>query len=150
MITLDILGTPAPKGSARAMNIGGRARLIASSSSANAKAQKHWAKAIAHAMAGSAELAIPGPVWVSIMFRMARPRGHYGKRGLLNSAPLYPAVYPDADKLARCTLDVLSGLAYEDDARIVSLYVGKQYAVPGREGARITVGAWGAEQQEAA
>lgn len=150
MITLDVLGCPAPKGSARAMNIGGRARLIASSSGANAKAQKAWAKAIVAAVAASESLAIIGPVWVSITFRMARPKGHYGKRGLLNSAPLYPAVYPDADKLARCTLDVLTGLTYEDDSRIVSLYVGKQYAVPGREGAAIKVGAWMAEGQVAA
>jgi crossover junction endodeoxyribonuclease RusA len=150
VITLDVLGTPAPKGSARAMNIAGRARLIASSSDSNAKAQKVWVKAIAHAMAGVDELAIIGPVWVSITFRMARPKGHYGKRGLRESAPMHPAVCPDVDKLARCCLDALTGLAFEDDSRIVSLYVGKQYAVPGREGARITVGAWGAEQQEAA
>ncbi len=147
MITLDVLGTPAPKGSARAMNIGGRARLIASSSSANAKAQKAWSAAIADAVFDvAAQLGnvspIRGPVWVSITFRMARPKGHYGKRGLLESAPMHPTVYPDVDKLARCTLDALTGLAFEDDSRIVSLYVGKQYAVPGREGARITVGAW--------
>ena len=141
---LDVLGTPAPKGSARAMNIGGRARLIASSSSANAKAQGKWAKAIA--TAAQAESVIPGPVWVSITFRMARPKGHYGKRGLRESAPLYPTVHPDVDKLARCTLDALTGLAFEDDSRIVSLYVGKQYAVPGREGAKIMVGAWLGEQ----
>lgn len=132
------------------MNIAGRARLIASSSNANAKAQKAWAKAIVSAVIDADAFVIPGPVWVSITFRMARPKGHYGKRGLLNSAPLYPVVYPDADKLARCTLDVLTGLTYEDDARIVSLYVGKQYAVPGREGAAIRVGAWMAEWQVAA
>lgn len=145
MITLDVLGTPAPKGSARAMNIAGRARLIASSSNANAKAQKAWANAITtaalYAGLGCKE-PFPGPVWVSITFRMARPKGHYGKRGLLNSAPMHPCVYPDVDKLARCTLDALTRLVFEDDSRIVSLYVGKQYAVPGREGAKIAVGAW--------
>lgn len=142
MISIDILGTPAPKGSSRAMNIAGRARLIASSSGANAKAQKAWGKAIISAVTDADVYAIPGPVWVSITFRMARPKGHYGKRGLRESAPLHPTVYPDVDKLARCTLDALTGLAFEDDSRIVSLYVGKQYAVPGREGASIKVGAW--------
>jgi crossover junction endodeoxyribonuclease RusA len=140
VITLDILGTPAPKGSARAMNIGGRARLIASSSGANAKAQKAWVKAIQ--AAARAESVIPGAVCVSVTFRLARPKGHYGKRGLRASAPLHPTVHPDADKLARCCLDALTGLAFEDDSRIVSLYVGKTYAVPGREGAKITVCAW--------
>jgi Holliday junction resolvase RusA-like endonuclease len=140
MITLDILGSPAPKGSARAMNIGGRARLIASSSGANQRNQRRWAKAIATAAQGAAVIA--GPVCVSVTFRLARPKGHYGKRGLLNSAPLHPTVKPDIDKLVRCTLDALTGLAFEDDSRIVSLYVGKTYAVPGREGAKITVCAW--------
>ncbi len=146
MMTIDVLGTPAPKGSARAMNIGGRARLIASSSGANAKAQARWVKAIAAAVANQEDLAIDGPVWVSIAFRMARPKGHYGKRGLRESAPMHPTVYPDVDKLARCTLDALTGLAFTDDSRIVSLYVGKQYAVPGREGAKIQVGAWDDKQ----
>jgi Holliday junction resolvase RusA-like endonuclease len=146
MITLDVLGTPAPKGSARAMNIGGRARLIASSSSANARKQAAWVKAIK--AAADCEV-IAGPVCVTVVFRLARPKGHYGKRGLRASAPLHPTVYPDADKLARCALDALTGVAYSDDSQIVSLYVGKTYAVPGREGAKITVCAW-SQQMEAA
>jgi Holliday junction resolvase RusA-like endonuclease len=146
VITLDILGAPAPKGSARAMNIGGRARLIASSSGANARKQSAWVNAIKRAATCTP---IAGPVWVSLTFRLARPKGHYGKRGLLNSAPLHPTVHPDIDKLARCTLDALTGIAFDDDARIVELIVSKTYAVPGREGAAIRVGAWN-EQARAA
>lgn len=139
MITIDVLGCPAPKGSARAMNIGGRARLIASSSSANAKKQAAWVKAIKAAAKCDV---ITGPVYVTLTFRLARPKGHYGKRGLRASAPLHPVVYPDIDKLARCTLDALTGLAFTDDSCVVSLYLGKSYAVPGREGAKIMVCAW--------
>ena len=139
MIIIDVLGTPAPKGSSRAMLIGGRARVIASSSGANAKKQAAWVKAVQ--AAAKCEV-ITGPVWVSVTFRLARPKHHYGKRGLRESAPLHPTVYPDIDKLARTTLDALTGLAFEDDSRIVSLYVGKQYAVPGRAGAMVKVGAW--------
>lgn len=149
MIRVDVLGLPAPKGSGRAMLIGGRARYIASSSGANAKKQAAWLKAI-QAAATDCEV-IPGPVWVAVTFRMPRPAGHYTKRGeLRESAPLHPIVHPDLDKLARLALDALTGLAFDDDSRVVSLYVGKQYAVPGRAGATITVGAWGVEQQEAA
>lgn len=146
---LDVLGLPAPKGSARAMNIGGRARLIASSSGANAKKQAAWVKAVQNAAACGD--VIPGPVWVAITFRLPRPKGHYTARGeLREKAPLHPIVHPDIDKLARTTLDALTGLAFEDDSRVVSLYVGKQYAVPNRAGATITVGAWGVEQEHAA
>lgn len=138
MITLDVLGIPAPKGSGRAMLIAGRARFIASSSGANAKRQTSWARAVAQVAIGLT--LIDGPVRVSIAFRVPRPAGHRTKRGeLRTSAPLYPAVAPDLDKLTRCTLDALTGLAFTDDARVVALTVTKQYATPGREGASITV-----------
>ena len=149
MIRVDVLGLPAPKGSGRAMLIAGRARFIASSSGANARKQAAWLRAIQTA-AKDVEV-IPGPVWVAITFRMPRPAGHYTKRGeLRESAPMHPVVAPDIDKLARLALDALTGLAFTDDSRVVWLRVGKQYAVPGRAGASITVGAWCAEQQEAA
>ena len=138
MINIDVLGIPAPKGSGRAMNIGGRARFIASSSGANAKKQAAWVRAIREAATGRQP--IDGPVCVAIAFRLPRPTGHRTKRGeLRQSAPLHPAVAPDLDKLARCTLDALTGLAFDDDSRVIALVVSKQYAVPGREGASITV-----------
>jgi Holliday junction resolvase RusA-like endonuclease len=138
VITLDVLGIPAPKGSGRAMLIAGRARFIASSSGANAKRQASWARAVAQVACGLT--LIDGPVRVSIAFRVPRPAGHRTKRGdLRTSAPLHPAVAPDLDKLTRCTLDALAGLAFTDDSRVVALTVTKQYATPGREGASITV-----------
>lgn len=149
MIRVDVLGLPAPKGSGRAMLISGRARYIASSSGANAKKQAAWLRAIQAAATGCE--AIAGPVWVAITFRLPRPKGHYTKRGeLREKAPLYPIVHPDIDKLARLALDALTGLAFDDDSRVVSLYVGKQYAVPNRAGATISIGAWGVEKAEAA
>lgn len=129
------------------MLIRGRARLIASSSTANARQQAAWVKAVQTATQDAA--VISGPVWVSVTFRMARPRGHYGSgrnaAALRRNAPIWPTVYPDADKLVRCTLDALTGRLFEDDSCVVSLYVGKEYALPefGRpEGAVIRVGAW--------
>ena len=46
MIRFEVPGRPAPKGSARAINIRSRARLVASSSDANAKALKAWDRAV--------------------------------------------------------------------------------------------------------
>lgn len=146
MIALNIHGTPAPKGSARAINRGGRAVLVPSSSNVNRNKQRAWVERVKAAARRLDPIA--GPVWVSLSFRLARPSGHYGRRGVLPSAPLWPSVKPDIDKLARCTLDALTGLAYEDDARIVSLSIGKSYAEPGDEGCAVKVGAWVVELGE--
>src|SRR5437868_6855849 len=42
MITLDVLGTPAPKGSNRAMVFGGRARFVPGGSKTNQANLKSW------------------------------------------------------------------------------------------------------------
>ena len=85
---------------------------------------------------------LDGPVWVDISFRLPRPRGHHGKRGLLPSAPKAPAVKPDLDKLARAVLDgIVAGGAIRDDAQVCVLAVEKVYADDAAPGCRIKVGA---------
>jgi Holliday junction resolvase RusA-like endonuclease len=81
---------------------------------------------------------------VDITFRLIRPKGHYGAKGLRPSAPKRPAVKPDLDKLARAVLDgITAGGAIHDDAQVCHLTVEKVYAddhlVPG---ATIRVGSW--------
>lgn len=143
MIVLDVLGTPAPKGSSRAMLIGGHARLVASSSGSNETAQNRWAKAIRAVALAQPDGYKDTPLAVTIEFRVARPA-----TAKKRAAPL---VKPDIDKLARCTLDALvttkrRGKVHygiiDDDSRIVKLDVTKLYAEPGCEGARITVAEW--------
>lgn len=144
MIRLTVIGTPAPKGSSRAMLIGGQARLIASGTSANARAQAAWVKAIREAALEVApnQFYSKRALRIAIVFRVARPKGHYTPRGLRPSAPAYPNVYPDIDKLVRCTLDALTGVLFDDDSRIVALSVTKEYAASARtEGASIGVAA---------
>ena len=125
-------GVPAPKGSARAIKRGGFAVLVASSSDANKRAQKSWADAVAWAakaaMAGSPPL--DGPVGVSVTFRMPRPP---------SVRRMLPEVKPDVDKLLRSTFDALSGIAFADDAQVVSVVAVKLYAFDGRPGASIEV-----------
>jgi crossover junction endodeoxyribonuclease RusA len=41
-------------------------------------------------------------------------------------------VKPDIDKLARATLDALTGVAFEDDAQVTALHVTKRYGSPER------------------
>jgi Holliday junction resolvase RusA-like endonuclease len=151
VIVLDVLGVPAPKGSSRAILIAGQPRLVPSSSDANAREQKRWRKAIeervALALGPRPELKFREvPLQVELVFRVERPGGHYGtgrNAGVLKpSAPTVPIVYPDIDKLARCTLDALTGLVFDDDSRIVRLIVNKVYATKGNEGARIVIQEW--------
>jgi crossover junction endodeoxyribonuclease RusA len=83
------------------------------------------------------------PLLVKIVFRLTRPAGHWGKgkhAGKLSTkAPKYPRGKPDIDKLARSTLDSLTGIIFDDDSRIVELTLSKTYALPGEEGATVSV-----------
>ena len=142
MIVLDVLGRPAPKGSARAFYKAGMKRAIVVKD--NDERQRSWDRAVRE-VASEVLGELVEPVYtriavsVAIEFRLARPAGHWGARGLKPSAPIAPATKPDIDKLTRATLDSLIGLAFDDDSRVVQLAISKLYASPGQEGARITV-----------
>ncbi len=150
-ILIDVLGTPAPKGSNRAMVRGGRAVFVPGGSKVGALKMKAW-EALVREAASEAVGDVETPPYVdcalcvSIVFRMARPAGHWGKGRnagrLTPSAPSHPRVAPDVDKLARCTIDPLIGTCFDDDSRIVRLVATKMYAEPGKEGARIEIEEW--------
>lgn len=153
MIVLEVLGTPAPKGSSRAFYKAGMKRAVIVKD--NDARQRGWdasvRDAVWHAIRRPPYDVLPSgvpafvdkPLAVVIEFRLARPAGHWAKRGGLKpSAAAAPATKPDADKLARSTLDALTGAIFDDDSRIVDLVVRKRYASPGNEGARITVEEW--------
>ncbi len=124
-LVFTVPGVPVPQGSSRAFVVGGRAVVT----SANAKLRP-WRAAVtaAAAEARGDDPAIAGPVFVEIEFTFPRPAGHFGKRGLRQSAPEYPAVRPDIDKLVRACLDSLteSG-ALRDDSLVVDLSACKWY-----------------------
>ena len=78
-----------------------------------------------------------GPVAVRLAFSLPRPRNHFGTGRnaeiLKGSAPSYPAVHPDLDKLARSVLDALTGYCFYDDKQVVALDLAKWYGPPGME-----------------
>lgn len=135
---IHVDGTPAPQGSKRHV---GRGILVESS-----KLVKPWRAAVAAAAQASnlAGLMLNGPIQVRMSFYLRRPAGHFGKRGLLPSAPPRPDRKPDLDKLVRSTLDGLAtdGCVIADDARIVSIRASKHYCTDDRPmpGADIWVG----------
>ena len=152
MIVFEVLGTPAPKGSSRAFinKATGRAFVAPGGAKSTEKKIANWNAAVRErALEAIGERAEPvyigKPISVEIVFGMSRPASHWSKKangGLLPSAPIAPGTKPDIDKLARTTLDALTGLAFDDDSRIVKLVCTKKYALPGHEGARITISEW--------
>lgn len=144
MISLDVTGTPAPKGSTRAILISGRAVNVPGGSNVNRTALRSWAAEVAHqaqaAMRGH-ELLVGLALVVELTFRLVRPQGHYGAHGLRPNAPPAPHVKPDLDKLVRGTLDPLEGIVFDGDSRIVQIMARKIYAVGGHApGCRIQIG----------
>lgn len=90
-----------------------------------------------YVVASAAREAYQGPLLmgalnVSFHFYFPRPKGHFGKKGLKPSAPLFLTKRPDALKLARCTEDAMTGVVYADDSQIVQEYLSKQYGEPAR------------------
>ncbi len=151
MVTFEVFGAPAPKGSMRAMIVGGKARIVASSNSGHEKRLALWVASVrvaARRAIGAVLDDVPPPfidvpLYVEIEFRLERPAGHYGTGrnadSLKPSAPRFPHTKPDGDKLLRTTWDALTGVVFDDDSRIVEFPTRKRYAARGREGATITI-----------
>jgi Holliday junction resolvase RusA-like endonuclease len=136
-IGFDVRGVPAPKGSARAMLVGGRPRVIASGSTSNQRALMEWSHAINGAMV--AHVRGPRPVFkgkalrVRLTFRMPAPRRWKAGQEEQHTTK------PDLDKLVRATLDPMTGIIFDDDSRVACIEAAKHYALRGHEGAYIAV-----------
>jgi Holliday junction resolvase RusA-like endonuclease len=129
-LAIAVHGIPVPQGSLRAFARNGHAWATSDN-----PATRPWKAAVTAEAAQVVErsgLPCPAfgrePVRVTVTFRLPRPKGHFGARGLLPSAPTFPAAKPDLDKLARAVLDALTGIVWRDDAQVVELDVAKRYA----------------------
>jgi crossover junction endodeoxyribonuclease RusA len=133
--TLSVTGEPIPQGSKSRSRTGHMYE-------AN-KRTAPWRKLVrARAEEKVAELGhepYDGPLRVHIVFRMPRPKSHFGtgrNSALLRErAPWHPRSKPDIDKLARAILDALTTAGvWTDDCRVVELHLRKRYAGGGPEG----------------
>lgn len=132
-------GIPRPKGSTKSFVVkkGPKAgKVVTTSTNENLKP---WQATVALAASAAKLRPVDGAVKIEITFALPRPRGHYGKNGLLASAPKQPATKPDLDKLVRAIFDALTGVAWNDDAQVVWIGCLKLYADGGACGALITV-----------
>ena len=149
IVTFDVRGTPGAKGSPH-HRVGKNGHVIVQETASVKSWERLVRETIAIDVFGGSTPSVPTfvdvPLAVHIVFRLVRPGNHWGKgknAGKLSpTAPTSPAKKPDIDKLARSTLDSLTGIVFDDDSRIVWLGVAKVYAAPGREGARIIVKEW--------
>ena len=125
---------PQPQGSKRWV---GNGVLIES-----CKLVKPWRYLVCQAAIATGAELIRGPLRMEVQFLFARPKGHYNAKGQLRpAAPAVHCVRPDGSKLLRSTEDALTGVLYDDDARIVSSSWEKRYCVGDeRPGAIITLG----------
>ena len=76
---------------------------------------------------------IEGPVIAEISCYYQIPKGDSKAKRKAKVAGEIPATgKPDLDNVAKAVLDSLNGLAFEDDAQVISLLVTKRYAEVGR------------------
>lgn len=149
-IVFAVAGKSEPAGSKRPFTWRARdGRSGTSIVDANPKS-RGWKTLVSEAAAAafSGEL-IAGPLSVEFTFEVPRPQGHFGKKGLLASAPAHPTTRPDVLKLARAVEDAITGIIWRDDSQIVRETLVKRYGEQSRLHVRIER-PWGVEEKAAA
>jgi Holliday junction resolvase RusA-like endonuclease len=140
---VDVLGLPVPQGSKRAFRHARTGRVVMVDDNPSLT---DWRATLAgqarKAMAGSDPFT--RPVRASLGFYLPRPTGHYGtgrNAGTLRpSAPDWPGVKPDLDKLIRAVFDALTVAGvWRDDALCCGLSAWKAYADARPVGLALTV-----------
>lgn len=137
MITIRVYGLPGPQGSKRYVGQSKTGRGIMVESSAKVKP---WREAVKWAAIQSGAKGLDGPLWVSMVFTLPKPKSAPKKRRT------WPATKPDVSKLARSTEDALTDAgAWADDARVVEylrlakVYPGEDRDALDRPGCLITI-----------
>lgn len=143
LVAFTAYGKPQPGGSKRAFRNPASGRVHVTDANRNAKPwQAEVRSAAVEAMQAPLPDGLPSlidaPLAVSMAFYVARPKAHYGARGLRPSAPARPATRPDVLKLARAVEDALTGIVWRDDALIVDERLIKVYGEP----ERVEVAVW--------
>ncbi len=139
-------GRPQTKGSTKGFGFvrkhGPRAGSIGVNITNDNVKAKGWAQLVAMAARSAYHgAALEGPMCVGVTFHLPRPKSHSGKRGLKPGAPRYPIAKErdDTDKLVRCALDAITGIAWVDDSQVVKIEAAKVYATGDRIGAAFSI-----------
>ena len=124
-IRFFISGIPRTKGSSHSFVNPKTKAVIYQHDNPNLKA---WQSLVSFTAAQSKVKPATAAVVLEIEYYFPRPKAHFNSKGHLKaSAPLDILTKPDIDKLERCILDALTGIAYRDDAQVVRCNHGKFY-----------------------
>lgn len=130
-LTFYVPGIAQPQGSVRAWMVPGRKFPNVTTDNPNLKA---WRKLVAlHALREWGARTTDKPLTVRLTFLFKRPASVKPKKRPEMT------VKPDIDKLARGILDSLTGVIWEDDAQVVTLWCMKAYSDDDTNGVYINV-----------
>jgi len=80
---------------------------------------------------GANKKLLEGPLKMTLVLRLQRPKGHSGKKGLRPSAPTHHITKPDLDNMTKLICDALEGVCYARDQQICEGYQRKEYVMKG-------------------
>lgn len=125
LLSFVVPGDPRGKGRPRASRQGGVFRLHTDDKTA---AYENLVKLAARNALGSAE-PLDGPLHASIGVFVTPPASASKKaRAAMIAGELHPTKRPDLDNVVKAVLDGCNGVAFRDDALIVTLSASKAYA----------------------
>lgn len=134
-ITFFVPGVPKPGGSKRGFPFRRKNGRLGVRMTDDSRYGPAWRRTVqAFAVAARVGPPLKGPLRLTMIFDMPRPRSHYGTGRnadtLKASAREYPTTKPDLTKILRSTEDALTGILWVDDAQVVATEVRKRYADP--------------------
>lgn len=136
-----VMGPPCTYGSKRAFMVKGRPVLV----NQNHKNLRTWQDAMRQAMSAAVyaekilDFDSPPAVRICVDVYLARPKSHYGKRGLHSWAlTTRPTKKPDMDKVLRAVADCGTGIWYGDDSQVVEMTARKWWADSSPERTEVT------------
>lgn len=136
-LAVFVPGIPVPQGSMRGYVRGGRVALTSDN-----PGLRSWRADVTDALAKARGDQLTGAVYLGCHFLLRRPASHFGKRGLLPSAPEYPTgARSDLDKLVRAIGDAATAAGvWRDDGQVVRIVATKGWAELGDgPGVEITI-----------
>jgi crossover junction endodeoxyribonuclease RusA len=130
-LAFRVIGRPVPQGSMVASY--NRKMGVAHVHHVQGAALSQWRNDVRNGAIQAGAVLTTAPVAIYISFGMPRPKAHttlrYGKYVVRqNFVNHLPSVQPDLDKLVRAVMDALTGIAYSDDAQVVTILAEKRYA----------------------
>lgn len=112
-VYFEVKGDPVPKARARTVRKGGRTWSF------TPKRVAAWEKVVKAEAAKHFDQPLTGPIQVSMIFHMDRPKSR--------RKDVWVPTTPDLDNLEKAVLDAMNGVAYEDDRFVVAKNAQKRY-----------------------